>query len=258
MTIITLTSDWGIKDHYAAMVKGAIFSRIPGAVVVDITHSILPYHLNNASFVLKNTFGSFPKNTIHIVDITSDATIEMPHVVVVYDGYYFIGTDNGIFSLIFNRAPDDIYEIDMVQDTDTFTFSAHDLFIKVAEHIANGKPLEEIGPKRDKLTHRISLNPVTSEDLIKGHVIYIDSYENVFTNITRKMFNQVGKKRKFNITFGASRYQVDEIRQSYKDVSEGEILALFSTTGHLEIAVSMGNAAGLLGLNLDDSVRVEF
>jgi S-adenosylmethionine hydrolase len=128
----------------------------------------------------------------------------------------------------------------------------------VAGHILAGKPLGEIGPKREKLTHRIPLNPVTSEDLIKGHVIYIDSYENVFTNITREMFNQVGKKRKFNILFGASRYQVDKIRQSYKDVSEGEILALFSSTGHLEIAVSMGNAAGLLGLNLDDSVRVEF
>lgn len=258
MAIITLTSDWGINDHYAGMVKGAILSKLPGAVVVDISHSIVPYHLNSASFVLKNTFASFPKYTIHIVDITSDATIEMPHVVVVYDGYYFIGTDNGIFSLIFDRAPDEIYEIDMIQDTDTFTFSAHDLFVKVAEHIATGKPLDEIGPKRDKLTQRISLNPVTSEGLIKGHVIYIDSYQNVFTNITREMFTQVGKRRKFSISFGASRYEVDAISQSYKDVSEGEILALFSSTGHLEIAVGMGNAAGLLGLKLDDSVRVEF
>jgi len=258
MAIITLTSDWGIKDHYAGMVKGAILSKIPGAVVVDISHSVVPYHLNSASFVLKNTFASFPKNTIHIVDITSDATIEMPHVVVDYEGYYFIGTDNGIFSLIFDHAPEGIFEIEMMQDTDTFTFSAHDLFIKVAEHIAAGKPLNEIGPKREKLTQRISLNPVTSEDLIKGHAIYIDSYENVFTNITREMFFKVGKGRKFSISFGASRYEVDAISQSYKDVSEGEILALFNSTGHLEIAVGMGNAAGLLGLNLDDSVRVEF
>jgi hypothetical protein len=258
MAIITLTSDWGIKDHYAGMVKGAILSKLPNAVIVDISHSIVPYHLNSASFVLTNTFASFPKNTIHIIDITSDASIEMPHVVVVYDGYYFIGTDNGIFSLIFNRVPEEIYEIEMMQDTDTFTFSAHDLFVKVAGHIAAGKPLNEIGPKRDSLTRRISLNPVTSEDLIKGHVIYIDSYENVFTNITREIFTQVGKQRKFSISFGASRYEVDTISQSYKDVSEGEILALFSSTGHLEIAVGMGNAAGLLGLNLDDSVRVEF
>jgi len=258
MGIITLTSDWGIKDHYAGMVKGAILSKLPGVMVVDISHSILPYHLNSASFVLKNTFASFPKKTIHVIDITSDATIDMPHVVVLYDGYFFIGTDNGIFSLIFDHEPDDIYEIEMMQDTDTFTFSAHDLFIKVAEHIVAGKPLEDIGPRRDRLTQRIPLKPVTTEDLIKGHVIYIDSYENVFTNITRDLFTQVGKKRKFSISFGASRYEVDVISQSYKDVSEGEILALFSSTGHLEIAVGMGNAAGLLGLKLDDSVRVEF
>ncbi len=258
MTIITLTSDWGTKDHYAAMVKGAIMSKIPDAVIVDISHDIPPYHLNNASFVLRNAFGTFPKNTIHIIDITSDATIEMPHVVAVYDDYYFIGTDNGIFSLIFDHDPQAIYEIDMIQDGDTFTFSARDLFVKVAGHLASGKPVEEIGPVRENLTRRIPLKPVTTENFIKGHIIYTDRYENVFTNITREMFNSIGNNRKFTITFGVSRYEINRISQSYKDVAEGEILVLFSSTGHLEIAVSMGNAAGLLGLKTNDSITVEF
>jgi len=258
MAVITLTSDWGTKDHYLGMVKGTILSKIPDAVIVDIAHDIPPYNLNTASFVLKNSFKAFPEGTIHIIDVVADATIEMPHTLVIYDGHYFIGTDNGIFSLIFDHEPEQIFEIDLIQDTNTFTFSAHDVFIKVAQHILSGKPLIEIGPKKLQLTKKISFKAVTSDSLIKGHVIYIDSYENVFTNITRELFDEVCQKRKFNITFGPSRYRVTRISQSYKDVSAGEIIALFSSTGHLQIAVSMGNAAGLLGLKIDDSIRIEF
>jgi len=111
---------------------------------------------------------------------------------------------------------------------------------------------------RENLTRRIPLKPVTTENFIKGHIIYTDRYENVFTNITREMFNSIGNNRKFTITFGVSRYEINRISQSYKDVAEGEILVLFSSTGHLEIAVSMGNAAGLLGLKTNDSITVEF
>lgn len=258
MAIITLLSDWGNKDHYAGMVKGRILSKIPQASIVDISHNIPPFNLNSASFVLRNAFPVFPENTIHIIDIASDATIDMPHVVAQYEGHYFIGADNGIFSLIFDHAPEKLVEVDMIQDTDTFTFSAYDIFIKVAGHLIDGGSFEEIGPERKSLTQRIALSPVTSADLIKGHVIYIDSYENVFTNIHKPLFDRIGQKRPFRISFGSARYGVNKISQSYKDVHEGEILALFSSTGHLEIAISMGNAAGLLGLKVDDSVRVEF
>lgn len=258
MAIITLLSDWGNNDHYTAMVKGKIISQIPGATIVDITHNIPPFNLNAASFVLKNAFSQFPAGTFHVVDIHADATIEMPHVVVLYKGHYFIGADNGLFSLVFDSSPEQVTEIDMVQDTDTFTFPTFDIFIKVVRHIMEGKKPEEIGPARQRMTQRIPLKPVTSGELIKGHVIYIDNYENVFTNIPKELFTAVGKKRPFNIFFGASRYSVSKISQSYKDVPPGEILAFFNATGHLEIAVSMGNAAGLLGLRHDDSIRVEF
>lgn len=258
MAIITLLTDWGLKDHYVAMVKGKIHAQLPGSTIVDVAHNIPPYNLNSASFVLKNTFHNFPDGTYHVVDIYADATIEMPHVVTKYEGHYFIGADNGLFSLIFDHPPEEVYEIDMIQDTDTFTFPTFDIFIKVIKHLEDGKAVHEVGHLRDNLTQRIPLKPVTSAELIKGHVIYVDHYENVITNITKKLFYGVGQKRLFNIFFGASRYSVSKISQSYKDVPPGEILAFFNATGHLEIAVSTGNAAGLLGLKVDDSVRIEF
>jgi len=258
MAIITLLSDWGNKDHYTAMVKGKIISQIPTAIIVDITHDIQPFNLNGASFVLKNSYPHFPKGTFHITDIHADASIEMPHVIILYNGHYFIGADNGLFSLIFDNEPEQVIEIDMIQDTDTFTFPTFDIFIKVVKQIVEGRDLSEIGHIRPKITERIALKPVTSGELIKGHVIYIDNYENVITNISSDLFNVVGQKRAFKIFFGAARYSVSKISQSYKDVPPGELLAFFNATGHLEIAVSMANAAGLLGLKVDDSVRVEF
>ncbi len=258
MALITLLSDWGTKDHYAGMVKGRILSKIPGATVVDISHSISPFNLNSAAFVLRNSFPFFPKGTIHIVDISSEATIEMPHVVAEFNGMFFIGADNGVFSLAFDHEPDTLIEIDIHQESDTFTFAALDVFAKVAQHIVEGIDLKELGPARAGLTKKIPLRPVTSENLIKGHVVYVDSYENVFTNIDRDLFMKVGQKRPFRILFGASRYSVKKISNSYKDAHEGNIVTLFSSSGHLQIAVCMGNASGLLGLKVDDTVRVEF
>ncbi|HRW97121.1 MAG TPA: SAM-dependent chlorinase/fluorinase [Bacteroidales bacterium] len=258
MVLITLLSDWGTKDHYAGIVKGKIYSRIPGATVVDLTHNIPPFNLNSAAFVLRNSYSAFPEGTIHIVDITSEATIEMPHVLAVYDGSYFIGADNGVFSLAFDHKPEKLVEIDIYQDTDTFTFAAFDVFVKVAQFIVEGNDPAQLGHERKELTSRIGLCPVTSENLIKGHVTYIDQYENIFTNISRDLFAKIGQKRPFRILFGASRYSIKKISQSYKDVPEGEIVALFSSSGYLQLAVCMANAAGLLGLRVDDTVRIEF
>lgn len=258
MAIITLLTDWGLRDHYTAMVKGKILSRIPGAHIVDISHQARVFNLNNAAFILKNAYHHFPEGTFHIVDVFADATIEMPHILAVYKNHYFIGANNGLFSLVFDESPEKIFEIDMIQDTDTFTFATFDIFIKVVKHLSDGGNLAEVGHPGHRLINRIALRPVTSENLIKGHVVYVDHYENVITNITKSLFYSVGQKRPFKIYFGASRFSISKISQSYKDVHPGEMLAFFNSTGHLEIAVSVANAAGLLGLNVDDTVRIEF
>lgn len=240
------------------MVKGKILSRIPEATIIDISHEVPVFNPGAAAFILRNVISSFPRGTIYIIDITSDATIDSPHVVVQYEESYFIGTDNGIFSLTFSHPPEAIYEIEIFQDSGSFTFVAYDLFIKVAEHIAHGKPLHELGNAREFLFEKIPLRPVTGADFIKGHVIYIDHYENVFTNIDQQLFLKIGKRRPFRIIFGPSRDSITKISRSYKDVKVSEVLALFSYSGFLQIAVCNGNAAGLFGLKLHDKVVIEF
>ena len=257
MAIITLTSDWGLKDHYAGAVKGAILRHDPQARIVDISHNIPAFDLNQAAFIVRNFYRSFPEGTIHIIAINAEAAIETPHTMVCHHGQYFIAADNGIFSLIFDEKPERIIELDIIQESDYFTFPARDVFVKVACHIAAGNPVAELGHPKDKILQKMSFQPVIQGDMIRGKVIYIDNYENVYTNITEKLFRSVVKNQKFAITFRSASYRITQISQSYKDVGQGEMLALFSTSGYIEIAIREGKAGSLLGLKPDQLVTVE-
>ncbi len=257
MAIITLTSDWGLKDHYTGAVKGAILRLLPDAQIVDISHNIPAFDLNQAAFIVRNFYQDFPEGTIHILAINTEAAVETPHTLVFHRGHYFIGADNGIFSLLFDDRPQKIIELDVMQDSDYFTFSTRDVFVKVACHIASGKPVEELGYPKDNLLQKMAFQPVIQGDVIKGKVIYIDNYENVFINISESLFKSAVKNRKFAITFRSLNYRITEISKSYKDVAPGDMLALFSTSGYIEIAIREGKASSLLGLRMDQLVTVE-
>ncbi|MDP1621973.1 MAG: SAM-dependent chlorinase/fluorinase [Bacteroidales bacterium] len=257
MAIITLISDWGLKDHYAGAVKGAILRLLPDIRIVDVSHNIPAFDLNQAAFIIRNFYPNFPEGTIHILAINTEAAVETPHTVVSHRGHYFIGADNGIFSLLFDVKPEKIIELDVIQDSDYFTFSTRDVFVKVACHIASGQPIEKLGFTKENVMQKMAFQPVIQGDQIKGKVIYIDNYENVFINITESLFKSVVNKRKFAITFRSLNYRITEISKSYKDVSQGDMLALFSTSGYIEIAIREGKASSLLGLKIDQLVTVE-
>lgn len=257
MPVITLTSDWGQKDFYLGAVKGAILRQLPEAVIIDVSHEIPPFDLNQAAFIVRNFYNNFPEGTVHILGINTEASIESPHTVVFHQGHYFIAADNGIFSLIFDEVPEKIIELDIIQDSDYFTFSTRDVFVKAACHLLAGRPFEELGHRKEKVMVKMAFQPVISSDLIKGKVIYVDRYGNAFINISETLFQSTVSNRKFAITFRSPNYRITRISKSYMDVHEGEMLALFSSCGYLEIAINRGHAANLLGLRHDASVLVE-
>jgi S-adenosyl-L-methionine hydrolase (adenosine-forming) len=258
MSIVTLTTDWGRSNHYAAAVKGTLLKLISGVTIVDISHDIPPFDIMQAAFVIKNAYEHFPEGTIHIVGINSEAGIETPHIVVKHQGHFFVGADNGIFSLLFDNNPDEAVEIDMHQDSDYFTFSSRDVFSKVAAMLASGNAMKTIGSPHAALNHKIAFKPVVYPEKIVGKVIFVDSYENVFVNIDKNLFRTHGKNRPFSISFRSVGNHITQIHQAYSDVVPGERLALFGTTSFLEIAINQGKASGLLGLNINDTVSIDF
>lgn len=258
MGVITLTTDLGLKDYYVSSIKGSILTEYKEVTIIDISHEIPPFDIQQAAFILKNAYLNFPKGTVHIIGVNAEASITHPHIAIEMGGQYFIGADNGIFSLLFDRTPDKIVELNIRQDTDILTFPTKDVFVKAACHIARGGTLEVIGTPRKNVYERTMFRPVSEDSVIRGTVIYIDSYKNVISNITQQLFKEVGKNRSFTIFFRKSDYNIDEISKSYNEVPEGEKLALFSSTGYLEIAINKGEASSLLGLRQNDTIRIEF
>lgn len=256
MTVITLISDWGLKDHYLGAVKGKLMNFLPDARIVDISHSIPPFNTTQAAFILKNVYKNFPIGTIHIIALNTEESDKYPHTIVEAEGQYFIGTDNGIFSLIFDEKPDRIIEMNIPQDSDYFTFSTLDRFAKAAIELAHGNVLASLGEEKENLIEKLTFRPVTDKNLIKGMVIYIDNYENVIVNITSKLFEELRRGRNFEILLRGE--TITSINKSYNDVGAGDVLALFGSHGFLEIAINQGNASSLLGLKMDDLIRVEF
>lgn len=263
MAIVTLTTDWGTKDHYLASVKGILLSQIPNVQIVDISHDIPPFDINQASYVLKSCFQDFPDGTIHIIGVNSDASPKYPHIAIKIKNHYFIGADNGIFSLMFDTKPDYIVALEIIQDTEKYTFSTKDVFTKASQLLLEGTPIEKLGYERDELTKMMSFEPVVETDTdgvtnIIGKVIYVDRYENAITNINKELFQKQGAKRTFKISFNSFKNIISDVSESYSDVSISEACALFDSNNLLEIAVNQGNAGSLLGLYRDTKIRISF
>lgn len=274
MAIITLTTDFGEKDHFVGAVKGAIFSELPDANIVDITHSIAPFHITEASYIIKNAYKSFPEGTIHIIGIDSELTPENRHIALKLDGHYFICANNGILSLIASEfVPEKMVEINIHDKVET-NFPVLDVFVKVAGHLARGGTLEVIGKPVPEIKQLKDLEPHYNSDTsqIKGNVLYIDNYGNVVTNITRKLFEKAGKGRKFTIRARTASF--NEIFNTYSEAinfevenvsrEDGKKLAIFNSGGYLELAIyksnpsTVGSASTLFGLEWRDVVTVTF
>ena len=257
MAIITLTTDLGDKDIYLAALKGSIFKLLPTVNIVDITNSVAAFNIQQAAFILKNSFYYFPDDTVHLIGIDTVYSDQTKYLAVRYKNHYFVGADNGIFSLMFTEEPEEMFEINIMQDLKFLHFPLADIFVKAACHLASGKHINQIGLPVSGIEKKMNLQPVIEKNLIKGMVIYIDSFQNVITNITKDLFNQIQQGRQFVLTFKRNE-SINHLSWHYSEVPEGEKLCLFGISDHLEIAINKGNASGLLGLNLGDSVIIDF
>ncbi len=260
MAIITLTTDLGTKDSYLASVKSTIYSQLEEVQIVDISNHIEPFNIQQAAYTLRNCFKDFPIGTVHIISVDDELSITNEHLVVKVHGQYFIGSDNGFFSLALNEViPEKIVKLNISLKTNCMTFAAKNIFVPAACHLARGGTMEIIGTAiKDFEVKRMELKPVLQSALIRGSVVYVDSYGNAITNISKNEFEQVQKGRPFIILFGREDEMITELSVKYNDVNTAEKLAIFGENNQLQIAINKGKANKLLGLKLHEIVRIEF
>lgn len=257
MGIITLTTDLGHTDFYQAALKGSLLNLYPAVKIIDISHNIPPFDIQQAAFVLKNAYQYFPKKTVHLIGIDSVYNKNTRYLAIKHKDYFFVGTDNGIFSLLFDEDPEEAVELTVIQDLKFLHFPLTDIFAKAAIYLAKGGKLSDIGHPITDIQQRTVIQPVIDKNTIRGRVIYVDSFQNVITNITKELFTEVQNNRAFTVHFRRNE-TINQLSWHYNEVPEGEKLCLFGISNHLEIAINKGNASGLLGLHIGDIVRVDF
>lgn len=275
MAIITLLSDFGTKDYSVSAVKAKILNLLSNVNIVDISHEIAPFNIVEGAFIFNAVFKQFPDKTIHLIGIDAEANENKNHIIVSIENQIIIGADNGFFSLL--EPKNKIQKIIALRHKQSLEsiFPLKDVFVEIAEKIANNTPLEDLGKPIKKVTEWVKINPDLSNDKkVVVHVDYVDRFGNLITDINKKIFHQIRKNRKFEIH--VSSIKINKIYQKFDDFEEeasnenfnrpkaGKAMAVFNSLELLEIALYKsdpnhgGSASELLGLKVGDTININF
>lgn len=259
--IITLTTDFGVSDAYAAILKGVALSISPTANLVDITHAISPQDIMEGAFVLKSAAPYFPAGSIHLAVIDPGVGTARKPIALRKSNQWYVGPDNGLFSLILDGAqPDEAVILDnpefWLTRTPSPTFHGRDIFAPVAAHLANGVELARLGTPLDALKPLYWALPIADQQGVQGWVVHVDRFGNCVTNISRALLPDECRNTAIKCYVGST--ILDSIQHTYASTPSGEPLMLFGSTELLEIAVNAGNASKLLSIRKGSPINIVF
>lgn len=259
--LITLTTDFGTQDGYVAAMKGVMLSATPALRFVDLTHDVAPQDVMEAAFLLKTAAWEFPPGTVHLVVVDPGVGTDRRPVAIRAGGHYFVGPDNGLFSLLLDGDPIDAgVTLDPAQVSPderlSTTFHGRDLFAPAAARIAAGGALRDLGPALDELKALHWALPIPDAEGIRGWVVHIDHFGNCITNIPRSLLEERRDGRGVACYVGTG--VVRGLQQTYGNVEKGEPLLVVGSSDVLEIAVNSGNAATMLNIRKGAPVNLVF
>lgn len=256
MPTITLTSDLGTQDFYLAAIKGTLLSNFEGINIIDITHQIPSFDIFKAAETLRHAFAFFPAGSIHCILVNSQSHIKAPILWCKYKDHYFIGPDNGLFSFLFDETPALMISVKENESSLKSTFPFLDLYVPALIAQINGAAPIEIGTEVSDYVRKNPFNSFGQEDMVHGYIWHIDKFGNCISNINKALFDRVGKGQKFLLDIKGN--EEEQLIAHYDERQGGQMLVFFNYLGLLEVAISNGSAAQLLGLNRNDKVIIRF
>ena len=255
MAIVTLLTDSGESDHYAAAIKARILTVNPGVKIVDISHKIAPCDIAHAAFVLKSVFRDFPKGTVHLVGVDTTANRGDAFIALQLEDHFFVGADNGLLGLISDKPHQSLVELNVISPVSS-TFPEKDILAPAAAKLASEVVLADLGLAMGTFKKMIGRYVKATKKQIAGHVVRVDNFGNLITNIPVEAFDTLSKGKTFTVQFGGEKFR--RIHTNYHMADQGDCFLIFNSLGLLEIGIYKGNASELLGLSYDSPVNITF
>lgn len=244
--IITLITDFGLRDEYVGVLKGVILTLAPKVRLVDITHLIPPQGVQTASHLLARSCTYFPPGTVHLVIVDPGVGSSRSILAIAADSHYFIGPDNGVFTPVFLRAGSlrvhRVTAADLFLDNVGATFHGRDIMAPVAARLAAGLALDHVGPRIpvEDCVHTLQETGIRTGDMLQGEILHVDNFGNLCTNITRQEVEIFASGKEIFIWVNET---LIPFCHAYADQDKGRLLALYDSHDYLEIAINQGNAA---------------
>ncbi|RYY12937.1 MAG: hypothetical protein EOO36_16680 [Cytophagaceae bacterium] len=278
MGVLTLLTDFGYRDHYVAALKARLLQLAPGLPVLDLTHGVEPYNIAHAVHVLRAVFRDFPPGTTHLITVSDYGASSAGAVAVPawhaaqHQGHYFVAADNGLLALLCDGVPEQLvrlragaapaapalfnYPSPGSAPADPSLNPTRDVLAPAAARLALGQPLDTLGQATTELYLLTNRQLRLQDNRVTGHVVHVDHYGNLITNISREAVEVTSRGRLPTIKFG--REAVRELRPHFAAAPPGELVCTFNPQGCLCIAINQGHASELLGLYFDSQVDVWF
>lgn len=248
MSLITLLTDFGTADSYVAEVKGVLLSAVPAAALVDVTHSVPPGDVRVGAYLLGRVWHRFPAGTVHLAVVDPGVGTGRAALALRAHGHYFVGPDNGLFTLVLRDAEVQIVSLP-TPDSASATFHGRDLFAPAAAALAAGATLARLGEPFAAMPARLAYaEPHYEGKSVVGQVVYVDRFGTLVTNLLPDLVPSYA-------TIEVEGLEVGPLRRTFGDVPTGGLVAYVGSGGQVEIAVRDGSAATRLGMGVGGRVR---
>lgn len=256
--VITLLTDFGCADHYAAAMKGVILGICPNAQLVDISHEIPPYAITEAAFTLAQAWRYFPKRTVHLVVVDPGVGSARRPILIEAAGHSFVAPDNGVLTMLFdaeaNHKAREITASRYFRQSVSQTFHGRDVFAPVAAHLAMGVAPACFGKRIDNYVRLNFARPAcTAPKQWTGLILKVDRFGNLITNFASDAWKRLSRQP-FEIRIGT--YRVSVLASNYAEMHAGELFAIAGSAGFLEVSMNQASAAASIGVRPGEAVNL--
>lgn len=255
MAIVTLLTDSGESDHYVAAIKAKILGVNPGLTLVDISHKVLPCDIAHGAFILKSVFRDFPKGTVHLIGVDATGNKDEQFIAVQLEDHFFVGTDNGLLGLISDKNHQQAVALNSINPIQS-TFPEKEILAPAVAKLASGVAITTLGKPLAAYKKMLNRQVKATRRIISGHVMRVDNFGNLITNIAKQDFDILSNGKTYTIQFGGEKFK--RIHTNYNQADQGDCFLIFNDLNLLEIGIYKGNASELLGLQYDSPVSIAF